>query len=150
MIKIKTIILILFLSACGYQLTGNMENNDIYIADYNLNGDKFVNRLVGKKFSRNKNVTIKNKFNVNTFSEIVKTINSKNKAGENVNLTVTVSIKFEILKDGDLIKVIELKESNNYTSSQNKFEQKQYEKVLIENMVENILVTFYQNLIGIE
>jgi len=150
MIKIKTIILILFLSAWGYQLTGNMENNDIYIADYNLNGDKFVNRLLGKNFSRNKNATIKNKFNINTFSEIVKTINSKNKAGENVNLTVTVSIKFEILKDGDLIKVIELKESNNYTSSQNKFEQKQYEQVLIENMVENILVTFYQNLIGIE
>jgi len=63
---------------------------------------------------------------------------------------VTVSIKFEILKDDDLIKVIELKDSNTYTSSQNKFEQKQYERVLIENMVENILVKFYQNLIEIE
>ena len=150
MIKIKTIILFLFLSACGYQLASNVENSDIYIADYNLNGDKFVNRILGKNFSRNKNVTIKNKFNVNTFSEVVKTVNSKNKAGENVSLMVTVSIKFEILKNDDLIKVIELKDSNTYTSSQNKFEQKQYERVLIENMVENILVKFYQNLIEIE
>ena len=151
MIKNKIIIffLFLFLSACGYQLVSNTANNDIYIADYNLDGDKFINRILEKNFSKNNNITAKNRFTVNTFSTVEKIINSKNKSGESVALTITINIKFEILKDNNIIKVLELKDNNSYSASENKFEQKQYERVLIENMVQNILIIFYQNLIEI-
>lgn len=150
MIKIKIIIIFLLLSACGYQLANNEVNTDIYIANYNLNGDKYINRVLSKSLSRSKNTNAKNEFTVTTFSEVEKTVNSKNKSGENVNLTLNINIKFEIFNNNNLIKTLELKESANYNSSNNKFEQKQYERVLIENMVENILVIFYQHLIEIE
>jgi len=150
MIKIKIIIIFLLLSACGYQIDNNEVNTDIYIANYNLKGDKYINRVLSKSLSRSKNTNAKNEFTVTTFSEVEKTVNSKNKSGENVNLTLNINIKFEIFNNNNLIKTLELKDSANYNSSNNKFEQKQYERVLIENMVENILVIFYQNLIEIE
>ena len=115
-----------------------------------MNGDKYINRVLGKSLSRSKNTNAKNEFTVTTFSEVEKTVNSKNKSGENVNLTLNINIKFEIFNNNNLIKTLELKDSANYNSSNNKFEQKQYERVLIENMVDNILVIFYQNLIEIE
>ena len=151
MIKNKTIIifLFLFLSACGYQIVNSTKNNNIYIADYSLDGDKFINRILGKNFSKNNNIAAKKRFTINTFSTVEKTINSKNKSGESISHTININIEFEILKDNNIIKVLELKESNSYNASENKFEQKQYERVLIENMVQNILIIFYQNLIEI-
>ena len=82
MIKIKIIIIFLLLSACGYQLANNEVNTDIYITNYNLNGDKYINRVLSKSLSRSKNTNAKNEFTVTTFSEVEKTVNSKNKSGE--------------------------------------------------------------------
>ena len=139
MIKKIILIIFLFLSSCGYQLVNNFENNNFYITEYSLDGDKFINRLLRKNFSKTNNTNAEAKFIINTNSKIERSINSKSKSGENVNLTTTVRINFEVLKDNELIKVLELIDSSTYNASENKFEQKQYERTLIENMVENIL-----------
>lgn len=144
------VIIFLFLSACGYQLANNFENNNFNIAEYTLNGDKFINRLLARNFSRINNTNTEIKFIINTNSKIERSINSKSKSGENVNLTTTVTINFEVFKKNDLITVFELKDSSTFNASENKFEQKQYERTLIENMVENILKTLYQKLADIE
>ena len=150
MMKKIILIIFLFLSACGYQLVNNFENNNFYIVEYTLDGDKFINRLLSKNFSKTKNTNAEKKFIINTNGKIERNINSKSKSGENVNLTTIVTINFEVLKDNDLIKVLELKDSSTYNASENKFEQKQYERTLIENMVENIIKNLYQTLAEIE
>ena len=55
MIKKIILIIFLFLSACGYQLVNNFENNNFHIVEYTLDGDKFINRLLSKNFSKTKN-----------------------------------------------------------------------------------------------
>lgn len=150
MIKKKILVIFFFLSACGYQIANNFGNNNFHITDYSFDGNKFVNRLIERKFLKNNNPESKIKYSINLSSNIDKNINSKNKLGESENLTTLIKIKFEIFRDNNLVKVINLKDSASYNTSSNKFEQKQYERVLIENMVENIMLVFYQNLTDIK
>ena len=81
---------------------------------------------------------------------MIKSNNSKNQAGEVTNLTLKIIVDFEIFKNNQKIKKISLTESTNYNSDNNKFEQKQFEKILIKNLVDKIIKQINLNLLSIE
>ena len=69
----------------------------------------------------------------------IKKTNSKSKTGKNSNLSIKIIVNSIILKEGKKFKVLNFEETVNYNSLDNKFELKQYEKIIIKDLTQKIL-----------
>ena len=139
----KIIFVIVILSkllSCGYKPINKISNNQISINKYTLIGNDEVNKMLKLNFDRfqNNSDAIKN-FEITGKSEIIKSIVSKNSSGDitGYNLKITISITvFE--NEKELTSNIYLK-NTNYNNFSSKFELKQYEKILIKDLVNEII-----------
>lgn len=147
MIKNKIFILFFFLIGCGYQPIFNLENTNYSILDYELSGDKEINKILRKNFNKYSDIANDTKqFQLIANSQLIQTTNSKNKSGKNSNLSLEIIIDLEISKNGNILKKISYKENTNYNSLENKFELKQYEKILIKELTNRIINRIHSNL----
>ena len=144
-------VFILFLTSCGYESVNKLDKLNYTITKYEFTGNQQVNKILKKNFIRLQNDKVtSNEFEIFAKSDLIKSNNSKNQAGEVTNLTLKIIVDFEIFKNNQKIKKISLTESTNYNSDNNKFEQKQFEKILIKNLVDKIIKQINLNLLSIE
>jgi len=147
MIKKKILIIFFFLTSCGYQPILNLKNTNYSIADYELSGDREINKILRKNFNKYSNKANKTKqFELIADSQLILTTNSKNESGKNSNLSLEILINLEILVNGKILKKTNYKENTNYNSLDNKFELKQYEKILIKELTNRIINRIHSNL----
>jgi len=140
-------IIFLFLYSCGYQSVNKIDKSNYSISKYELLGDRQVNKILKKNFERNKNnLNSKNKFEIILTSDLVKSKKSKNRAGEATNFTLEIIVDLAIFQNGQKVKNLIINENTNYNNNDNKFELKQYEKILINDLVDKIINRIYLNL----
>ena len=138
----KKFILIIFLllSACGYQSVNKIDKSNYNISKYEFLGNQQVNKILKRNFERNKNNTNSgNEFEIIATSNLIKSKNSKDQAGEATNLTLEIFVDLDIFQNDKKIKKITINENTNYNNNDNKFELKQFEKILINNLVDKII-----------
>ena len=151
MIKKRIFILFFFLFGCGYQPIYNLENKNYSITNFELSGNKEINRILKKNFDKYKDINKKNnKFEIKANSEKIQSTNSKSQSGTNTNLTLQIIINIEILENRKILKKVSFEESTNYNSLSNKFELKQYEKILTNDITNKILTRIHLNLSTIQ
>ena len=132
--------LILFLTSCGYQAVNKIDKTNFIISEYDFLGNSQVNKILKRNFDKNKkNDNLQNEFEIIVNSKLIKSNNSKNRAGEVTNLTIQIIVDLEISQYGKKIKDLSLAESNNYNNNDNKFELKQFEKIIINDLVDKII-----------
>ena len=137
--KKKIFILFLFISSCGYAPINSLNNKDYSIISFKLDGNSQINKNIKKNFDRYKiKINPKKQFNINLTSQLIKKTNSKSQSGINTNLSIEIVIDIKILNNGKNIKEISYSEITNYNNLDNKFELKQYEKILIKNLTNKI------------
>ena len=142
-----TFIIFLFLYSCGYQSVNKIDKSNYSISKYELLGDRQVNKILRKNFERNKNnLNSKNEFEIILTSDLVKSKKSKNRAGEATNFTLEIIVDLAIFQNGQKVKNLIINENTNYNNNDNKFELKQYEKILINDLVDKIIYRIYLNL----
>jgi|TARA_B100000767_G_C19273212_1_gene332248 outer membrane lipopolysaccharide assembly protein LptE/RlpB len=127
-----TLILLLFLSSCGYKAIHSKQNSsyDFSISKLNFVGDRDINLKIKEKLN-NYTLTKKEKdFLLDITSNVEKKILSKDASGEVTNFKITIKIKVEVLAKGNL----EITESFNYNNIDNKFNLKTYEKQVIKDL----------------
>ena len=81
--------------------------------------------------------------------ERTKSKKSKDRAGEATNLTLEITVDLDIFQNGKKIKKITINENTNYNNNDNKFELKQFEKILINDLVNKIIYRIDLNLSSI-
>ena len=134
------IILLFFTVSCGYTPINQSNNKAYSITKFELNGNNQINKIIKKNFDRyNSEKNLKSQFQINLSSQLIKKTNSKNKSGKNSNLSLKILVNSEILKEGKTLKELNFEEITNYNSLDNKFELKQYEKILIKDLTKKIL-----------
>ena len=132
--------LTLFLTSCGYQAVNKIDKTNFIISKYDFLGNSQVNKILKRNFDKNKkNDNLQNEFEIIVNSKLIKSNNSKNRAGEVTNLTIQIIVDLEISQYGKKIKNLSLAESNNYNNNDNKFELKQFEKIIINDLVDKII-----------
>ena len=72
-------------------------------------------------------------------SQLEKSTSSKTQSGDNSVLSIKISINMKILENNKSPKELNYKELSSYNSLDNKFELKQYEKILIKSLTDKIL-----------
>ena len=144
--KTLSVLILLFLSGCGYSsIYSNNVNFNFSINEINLEGDQYINTLIKKKLIRYETNETEKKYKVKINSRFDKNIIAKNKSGNATDLNLIVNVIAEITNiDTDMTNSIYLSEGFDIVKRQNNFEQLEYEKIIkkdLTNIILNKLIT---------
>ena len=139
--RIILITLFFFQTSCGYKIVNNLDNFKFNIIDYKLSGEKKINDILDKNFKRfedNISQSTSN-FIVHANSSINRSITSKNSSGEALSYDLKIKIVLEIYENNNLLNKTTFNESTSYDNLDSKFELKQYENILIQDLTNKII-----------
>ena len=152
MIKKITIyfIAIIFLSNCGFKPIYLNNEVNFYLSKIEVSGEKSINNQIASSLKIYKNKKNKdNKFFINVSSTKEKKIVAKDSKGNASSFKLTINSQIMVVKNDKVEKSKEFSEEFIYNNSNKKFELKQYEKNIQENLtnkiIENIILYLYEN-----
>ena len=133
------LLLLLLLSSCGYEAIYSKKNSVNYnfsVSELNFVGDRMVNLKIKEKLN-NYAKTKKNKdFILRISSTSEKITLAKNTAGDATSFKNSISISVEVLMNNKFKSNFVILESFNYNNISNKFDLKQLEKDIKNNLAE--------------
>ena len=135
---IKILVLLLFITGCGYSPIFSSKESNFSITEINSTGNKKLSNIINNRLNSYKNLEGKNYFSIIINTNLEKKITSKDTKGN--PKTFRLNIKSNIIvKDlkGNLNEKLFLK-SINYNNKKNKFELNKYEDEISTNLAEKI------------
>ena len=139
--KTLTLLLLLFLTSCGYQAIHSKKNSinyDFSVSELTFIGERGVNLKIKERLN---NYTLNEKdkkFVLIVSSVSEKVILAKDLTGDPTSFKNTVIINVEVLMKGNLKNNLQIIESFNYNNNTNKFDLKKYEKEIKNNLAEAV------------
>ena len=133
------LLLLLLLSSCGYEAIYSKKNSVNYsfsVSELNFVGDKTVNLKIKEKLNNYAQDKKEKDFILKISSTSEKVILSKNTAGDATSFKNSVSINIEVLMNNKFKSNFIILESFNYNNISNKFDLKQLEKDIKNNLAE--------------
>ena len=136
--KITLIVLLLFLSSCGYSsIYKNQKSLDFKINILSEAGDNEMNNLIKNEIRLYSSKDSKNIYNLNIDTEYEKKILTKNSSGVITDYILSTASEFSIdLKNQT--KIFKFEESINIKNQSDTFEQNIYEKNIKRNFASSI------------
>ena len=149
MLKKIILIILLFLQfSCGYKIANNSSYYEFQILSYELTGEKKINNILDKNFKRFKDCKNSSSvYKLKSNSKMIKSITSKDSSENVLTYKLEVIIELEISEDNNLISEITFNEKTDYNNTTSKFELKQYEDILLQDLT-NQLVDQINNHLG--
>ncbi|MDC1378812.1 hypothetical protein N8267_02955 [Pelagibacteraceae bacterium] len=151
--KIFILILLFFVTSCGYEAIHSNKNS----LNYNFSISQltfFGNRAANLKIKEKLNTYTLNKKNKNYVlkisSDVEKIIIAKDVSGDPTSFKLTVIINVESLMDNNFKNSLQIKENFNYNNNSNKFDLKRYEVEIINNLTESITAKLIYKLSNIQ
>ena len=142
--KIRNLILIIiffFQLSCGYKIANNINDYKFKISDYNLKGDKKINNILDRNFKKFKdNKDFSKTFEININNKIKRSIESKDSSGNALTYKLEITVELNVLNNQNLVNEITFIEKTNYNNTDSKFELKQYEDILIQDLIDQIII----------
>ena len=133
------LLLLLLLSSCGYEAIYSKKNSvnyDFSVSELNFVGDRTVNLKIKEKLNNYAQDKKEKDFILKISSTSEKVIISKNTAGDATSFKNSVSISVEVLMNNKFKSNFIILESFNYNNISNKFDLKQYEEDIKNNLAE--------------
>ena len=141
--KIITTLSFLILLSCGYEsIYSNKQINSNYnlsINTINYTGNNKVSHILKNKIKKNLNNEKKSTgLNLNLNSRLEKVVTSKDKKGNPIRYSIEIIINLEVFESGVLKGKTNLEEKFEYNNKSNKFDLKQYEKNIKDNLIKKL------------
>lgn len=133
------LLLLLLLSSCGYDAIHSKKNSMNYnfsISELNFIGDRKVNLKIKEKLNNYTQNKKDKDFIIKISSKSEKIILAKDVAGDATAFKNTISINVEVLMNNKLKNNLMILESFNYNNISNKFNLKNYETEIKNNLAE--------------
>ena len=132
------IILLLFLTSCGYSaIYKNTKSNDLMINIIGMQGDTEMNSLINNELELNSNKESNNKFDININTTFEKKIISKNTSGAASSYQLSAKVEFTITTKDKKEKILFF-ENFNIENDPDSFEQRSYENTIKRNFASSI------------
>ena len=139
--KYILITLLVFSSSCGYKSINNLESFNFVINEYEFTGDKKINYILERNFKRfQSDENNPANFKILVSSEKNISAVSKNTDGKVSTYNIEVIVELEVFKNQKLVDSNTFKENINYDDLNSKFELKQYENILLKDLVDQIIL----------
>ena len=141
--KIITTISFLLLLSCGYEpIYSKKQINSNYnfsINSINYIGDNKINNILKNQLQQILNKEKKSiELNLNLNSRVEKVITSKDKKGNPIKFTIKIIINLEVFESEILKGKTNFEEKFEYNNKSNKFDLKQYEKNIKDNLISKL------------
>ena len=130
------ILLLLFLSNCGYEAILNNKDYQFSINVNKIDGDQKINSQIINNF--NKLRESEKKYNLTLTSNKEKTIISKDAKGDPSIFELKIEINYIVKKEGESLISDKINKKTTYNNIADKFELESYEKTIINNLVSEI------------
>ena len=133
------LLLLLLLSSCGYEAIYSKKNSVNYnfsVSELNFVGDRTVNLKIKEKLNNYAQDKKEKDFILKISSTSEKITLAKNTAGDATSFKNSVSINVEVLMNNKFKSNFIILESFNYNNISNKFDLKQLEKDIKNNLAE--------------
>ena len=133
------LLLLLLLSSCGYEAIYSKKNSVNYnfsVSELNFVGDRTVNLKIKEKLNNYAQAKKDKDFILRISSTSEKITLAKNTAGDTTSFKNSVSINVEVLMNNKFKSNFVILESFNYNNISNKFDLKQLEKDIKNNLAE--------------
>ena len=140
-------LLFIFVTSCGYQSIETYYKGDFQITELNITGNKNINRIIDrnlKKTTENNNSSNLLKIEIKT--DLNKSIITKNSKGEATRYDMKININLKTFKNEKIVLEKIYSKNNSYNTLESKYELKQYEKILINDSVKEIIQKIKQDL----
>ena len=137
--KIKNyilILLLLFLSNCGYEAVLNNKDYQFSINVNKIEGDPKINSQIINNF--NKLRENEKKYNLTLTSNKERKIISKDSKGDPSIFELKIEINYIVKKEGETLISNKINKKTTYNNITDKFELESYEKTIINNLVSEI------------
>ena len=135
---IKILILLFFISGCGYNPIFSNKNSNFSIYELTASGNSELNKIINNRLNNYKGSDGQKQFSVTVDTNLNTQIASKDTKGNpktyRINLKINVSIKDS---DGNLKEKL-FSRSVDYNNRSNKSELKKYENETSHNLAEKI------------
>ena len=137
--KIFKLLLLLFLTSCGYDAMHSKKNTINYnfsISEINFNGDREINQKIKAKLN---NYTLDKKdknFILKISSNSKKITLSKDIQGNATNFQKIIVMSVEVLMNDKFKNSFIIMENFDYNNNPNKFDLRKYEKEIKNNLTE--------------
>ncbi len=152
MIRKTTIhlIAIILLTSCGFKPIYSDKESNFYLSKIETTGESSINNQIINNLKIYKNKKKKQKkFTINLNSSKIKKVVAKDSKGNASTFKLIVRSQVIIIKNGNIKSEKEFSTEFNYNNSDKKFELKQYEKNIQENLtnklIEQIIRYLYEN-----
>ena len=135
---IKILILLFFISGCGYNPIFSNKNSNFSIYELTTSGNSKLNKIINNRLNNYKGSDNQKKFSLTIETYLNKKVASKDTKGNpktyRINLKSNVSIK----DSDDNLKEKLFSKSVDYNNRSNKSELKRYENETLHNLAEKI------------
>ena len=133
------LLLLLLLSSCGYEAIYSKKNSSNYVfsvSDLSFVGDKTINLKIKERLNNYAQSKKDKDFILRISSTSEKITLAKNTAGDATSFKNSVSVNVEVLMNNKFKTNFTILESFNYNNISNKFNLKQHEKDIKNNLAE--------------
>ena len=136
--KVFLIILITFLTQCGYtSLYQDIRKININIKIVDMKGDNQLNNLMRTELQRYQSTDTEKNFLINLESKYSKRTLTKDKTGNITTLRLTANVIFDVILNENKYQ-FRYEEGLNINKSSNSNEQSEYENIVKKNFTETI------------
>ena len=132
----KVIIILIFLTSCGYQPILSNKVNNLSFEDFNASGNKKISLRILNNLNINKDINVKKSLDV--LSKYQRVISSKNKKGNPEIFNIILDVKISVKNNGTLVDEKNFYESVNFSNEKNKFNLKKKENNLKSNLINKV------------
>ena len=139
--KIITFFCLLFITAgCGYNsIYSSNQNYAFNITNFELSGDRKINLRIKNNLENISNYKSPNEYILKIKATKDKTAATKDSKGDTKIYNLIVSVEVKVFVDEKLLNKKIFKETFNYSNNSNKYELKQYEKNILNNLNDKII-----------
>mgnify|MGYP001412026485 CR=1 FL=1 len=132
---------LLLISSCGYEIINKVYNYKFEIVDTQFEGDVTVNKKLEKYFLKFQNKNDATRFfKIKSNSKLIKKVTSRNSAGEESSYSIRIIVVVDIIENNQIVNKSNFEKNVSYNALNSKFELRQYEKDLINDLVEQIML----------
>ncbi len=138
--RILIYLTMLIIVSCSYKPIFIEKNYDFEIDKVTLSGEKNVNRVIKNnlKLIGKSNDNIKKKYNLVLSSTKKRKVLSKDSQGDPSKFEIILSINYQVLENDNLLLKRSIDKSYIYKNNSDKFKLEQNEKIIVENLTEDI------------
>lgn len=151
LIKIVALVLIFETTSCTYEPIFLEKNYNFEIENTFFAGEKKINKVIENKlkFIRTAEGSNKNKYVLNIDSEKKRSILSKNSKGDPLKFEMVIFVKYELIKNGEILINNTIKKNNIYNNEADQFKLEQNEKIILENISSSISDNIISSIINL-